>query len=232
MWAERRVFFRRVRINNEERPVTSSCFACRLSACIIAAVTGRIFVKSDLGDFYETLAMNSTYFDNMTTIWSTLQWDLNTCVLLVAALSIWWSNNSAKGSYSCVLWQHCWFVFLTATSQQYWQNELLRSHSNSGYVNAPQQVVVRALPTSLNVKSGGIYSDHCGCEGWSVCRSCGTWHAVVSWQCQFDTVPVQPRDALCIKFRTYLRTSHRLRTPSGVSGLSFLRSVAIMQLCL
>jgi len=60
--------FARVRINNEKRPVASSCLACRLSACIIVAVTGRIFVKLDLVDFYETLAMNSTYFANMTTI--------------------------------------------------------------------------------------------------------------------------------------------------------------------
>jgi len=49
VWAERGVFFfARVRINNEKRPVSSSCLACRLSACIIAAVTGRIFVKLNL----------------------------------------------------------------------------------------------------------------------------------------------------------------------------------------
>ena len=75
VWAERRIFFfflARFHINNEKLPAASSCLACRLSACIIAAVTGRIFVKLDPVDLYESLAMNSTYFANMATILGTL----------------------------------------------------------------------------------------------------------------------------------------------------------------
>jgi len=64
------------------------------------------------------------------------------------------NRQQCKGKFFVRLLQHCWFVLLTATSQQYRHNKLLRSHSNCGYVDAPQ--VVRALPTSLNVKSGGI----------------------------------------------------------------------------
>jgi hypothetical protein len=53
-------FLRRVRKSREKRLFVSSCLFDCLSVCpssyISAASTGRVFVKLDIGDFYESLS--------------------------------------------------------------------------------------------------------------------------------------------------------------------------------
>jgi hypothetical protein len=56
------IIFRRIRINNEKPLLSFVMSNCpSLSAFISGAPTGRIFMKFDIGDFYENLWRNSNF---------------------------------------------------------------------------------------------------------------------------------------------------------------------------
>jgi hypothetical protein len=59
----------------------------RLSACISAIPTGRIFVKFDIVDFYENLSKTSKFGYDRAKLLGTLHEDVSTFCLLSATLN-------------------------------------------------------------------------------------------------------------------------------------------------
>jgi hypothetical protein len=137
-----------VQINKKKRLLPSLCpsvrLSVRLSTCIMAAATGRISVKFDIGGCYEYLSRKSKFGQSRTTISGTLHEDLNTFILLKAVGNILQPGYSAKRNHCCIFMATLnTFILLTATSTTVQGNVLLRFDGNSGYANAPKYYVIR-----------------------------------------------------------------------------------------
>jgi hypothetical protein len=123
-----------------------------LSACISAAVTGRISVKFGIGDFYENLSRKSKFSYNRTDISSTLHEDLSTFIFLTAVRNIWLLENSAKGTHCCIsVTTLNTFILLTArcrslTIQRGW---IVAFKLYTVFANAPQGYIICTLPILL-----------------------------------------------------------------------------------
>jgi hypothetical protein len=70
-----------VPINSKKRLLASSFLSVSVSASITAVPTGRIFLKFDIGNFYENPSRNSRFGRNRATVSGTSHRDLSTFVL-------------------------------------------------------------------------------------------------------------------------------------------------------
>ena len=115
--------------------------------------TGRIFVKFDIGNFYENQSRSCKFCYNRTKISCTLHEGLDTftSTLLTAVRNDLCPNYSANGTHCCIsMAAFNIFILLTTTCRSTTiQRELCCFHGNNGYANAPRYITYIAYLVNL-----------------------------------------------------------------------------------